>query len=109
MWIFLWVVLRSSPVFQGRENHPLCMRSFTKTCRGGLIGVIERMKFIIVIYFKELNTSTARCLLTRVRSGELLVQILQLTRVCSPLSASSLQKVKKQGSADGAQVGSRST
>src|SRR3989344_8517667 len=109
MWIFLWVVLRSSLVFLGRENHPLCMRSSIKTCKDGSIGVIERMKFIIAIYFKGRNISTAQCLLTRVRSGELLVQILQPTRVCSPLSASSLQKVKKQGSADGAQVGSRST
>src|SRR3989304_10600674 len=105
MWIFLWVVLRSSLVFLGRENHPLCMRLSIKTCKGGLIGVIERTKFTIAIYFKGRNTSTARCLLTRVRSGELLVQILQLTRVCSPLSASCLRKVKKQGSADGVRVG----
>src|SRR3989344_8346373 len=105
MWIFPWVVLRSSRVFPGRENHPLCMKLSIKTCKDDSIGATEQMKFIIAIYFKGRNISTARCLLTRVRSGELLVQILQPTLVCSPLSASCLRKVKKQGSADGVRVG----
>src|SRR3990167_8687843 len=108
MWIFLWVVLRSSLVFLGRENHPLCMRLSIKTCKDGSIGVIERTKFTIAIYFKGRNTSTAQCLLTKVRLGELLVQIPRPTPVCSPLSASCLRKAKRQGSADGARAGSRS-